>query len=88
MAEAIEEVHTVEALGKGLLHSGCSRTVAGQVWYDEYVNTLSEEDRQRLIEDDSKSIFMFGDGVETKSLKCVSVPVFIGKKRLYGNRSK
>ena len=58
------------------------------MWYDEYVNTMSEEDQKKVIEVDSKSVFRFGDGVETKSLKCVSVPVFIGKKRLYGNRSK
>ena len=72
----------VEALGKGLLDSGCSKTVAGQVWYEEYLHTLSEEDRKKVIEVKSKSIFRFGDGVETKSLKCVSVPVFIGKKQL------
>ena len=71
----------VEAFGKGLLDSGCSKTVAGQVWFDEYVNTLSDEEKQNVEEADSKSVFRFGDGIETKSLKCVSVPVFIGKKR-------
>ena len=71
----------VEALGKGLLDSGCSRTVAGQVWYDEYISTLSERDRGEVKEAESKSIFRFGDGVETKSTKCVSVPVFIGSNR-------
>ena len=71
----------VEALGKGLLDSGCSRTVAGQVWYDEYLSTLSERDRGEVKEVESKSIFRFGDGVETKSIKCVSVPVFIGSNR-------
>ena len=71
----------VEALGKGLLDSGCSRTVAGQVWYDEYLKTLSTEERANVKETESKSVFRFGDGVETKSSVCASVPVYVGKQR-------
>ena len=68
-----------EALGKGVLDSGCSRTVAGKIWYDEYLSTLSKSERLGVKEIASKSLFRFGDGVETKSLMCASVPVFIGK---------
>ena len=71
----------VEALGKGLLDSGCSRTVAGRIWYDEYLSTLSEKDRSTVKEGESKSVFRFGDGVETRSMMCSSVPVFVGRQR-------
>ena len=71
----------VEALGKGLLDSGCSRTVAGRIWYDEYLSTLSAGDRMNVKETESKSVFRFGDGVETKSLLCASVPVLIGRHK-------
>ena len=71
----------VESLGKGLLDSGCSSTVAGRIWYDEYLSTLSEGDRRNVKEAESKSVFRFGDGVETKSLMCASVPVLIGRHK-------
>ena len=53
----------VEALGKGLLDSGCSRTVAGRVWYDEYLKTFSAAELENVKETTSKSVFVFGDGV-------------------------
>ena len=37
-----------EALGKGVLDTGCSKTVAGEVWYVEYLSTLSVEDRNHV----------------------------------------
>ncbi len=30
-----------ESFGKGILDSACTKTVAGQVWLDEYLATLS-----------------------------------------------
>ena len=71
----------IEALGKGLLDSGCSKTVAGIIWYMEYLNTLTKEEREKVKEVESRAVFRFGDGVETKSMKRVTVPVYIGRQK-------
>ena len=75
----------IETIGKGLLDSGCSRTVAGQLWYNEFLNTLSEAERMQVTEMESKSVFRFGDGIETASLKKVSIPVCVGKHKFQMN---
>ena len=80
--EERQKLLVIEALGKGVLDSGCSKTVAGQVWLDEYLNLLSPVDKIAVREGASKSVFRFGDGVETKGKKCVTVPVIVGYKKL------
>ena len=71
-----------EALGKRVLDTGCSKTVAGVIWYVEYLSTLSADDRGSVTESKSKSVFRFGDGKETTSLKLVTVAIYIGKVRM------
>ena len=65
-----------ETLGKGLLDSGCSKTVAGEVWLQEYLYTLPKG--TNVIEEKSNALFRFGDGSECRGLKCVTLPVTIG----------
>ena len=72
----------VEALRKALLDTGCSMMVVGKVWLDEYLGTLPAVEMEKVQEGSSKSVFRFGDGIETKSLKNVTIPVMIGRKRL------
>ena len=72
----------VESLGKGLLDSGCTKTVTGELWLQEYLTTLSESEIRGIREKQSKSVFRFGDGIENKSTKCITIPVTIGKKKL------
>ena len=71
-----------ETFGKGLLDTGCSKTVSGKVWMDEFVQTLSRQDAVNIKENTSKSIFRFGDGVESNSMRMMTIPVYIGKKRV------
>ena len=71
-----------ETFGKGLLDSGCSKTVAGAVWVEEFIKTLSLTDVNGITEKTSTSVFRFGDGIETKSLKTVTIPVYIGAERV------
>ena len=71
----------MEALGKGVLDCGCTKTVSGEIWIEEYLNTLSEEDRSAVKEGDSNATFRFGDGVECKGTRSLTVPVKIGKIR-------
>ena len=70
-----------ESFGKGILDSGCTKTVSGQVWIDEYLSTLPESDRNMVIEEDVGSTYRFGDGVEVRAIKNVIIPVTIGNQR-------
>ena len=76
-----ERTLQVEALSKGVLDSGCSKTVAGVVWFSEFLHTLSDEERKCIKEQPSKSLFRFGDGVKARSLKCVTITVTIGRSK-------
>ena len=74
--DLIQRNLVAETLGKGLLDSGCSKTVAGEVWLREYLFTLPKG--ANVTEEESKALFRFGDGIECKGLKCVTIPVIIG----------
>ena len=76
---ANEKSLQVEALSKGVLDSGCSKTVAGMFWLTEFVKNLSDRKRGDIVEKPSRALFRFGDGVQSRSMKCVTVPVVIGK---------
>ena len=69
-----------ESLGKAVLDTGCSKTVAGKVWVDEYINTLTEDEKRMIESESSDTSFVFGDGVEVTALKTVQLPVTIGSK--------
>jgi hypothetical protein len=63
-----------ESFGSVLLDSGCSKTVCGNKWLSFYLDTLSEEDKQRVHYENSRAAFRFGDGVRKVSQKCVLLP--------------
>ena len=67
----------LESFGKGVLDSGCSKTFAGRIWYDEYISTLPGNERRLVLEKSSSSVFRFGDGAESKSSMLVTIPVVI-----------
>ena len=68
----------LESFGKGVLDSGCSKTVAGSTWVDEFTKTLSADKLQKVKEYPSSSVFRFGDGVEAVSTKKVTLPIDVG----------
>ena len=71
----------VEALGKGVLDSGCTKTVAGKDWMSEFIDTLSIKDKNYVSEKRYNSSFRFGDGIKCEGLNEVTIPVIIGGKR-------
>ena len=71
-----------EALGKAVLDTGCSKTCAGEVWYIEFFATLSPQDQAEVTEARSSSVFRFGDGKEVRSMKVVTVTIYVGKLKL------
>ena len=71
----------LESLGMGLLDSACTRTVAGQAWFDAYCESLSVLDKALIQSSKVNTKFRFGDGKEIASLLEVVFPVVIGVKR-------
>ena len=76
LSNLVEECHSC-----ALLDSGCSKTVAGRKWYENYYSDLSDYDKKCVQEMCSDSLFTFGGGVTKKSLKRVILPCYILGKR-------
>ena len=51
-----------ESLSSGLLDCGCTKTVCGKEWYDEFVSSLSEDDKRTIITEESSVPYKFGSG--------------------------
>ena len=73
----------VESLGKMILDSACTKTVSGEERMNEYIENLNKKDKKKVVcsETESKSLFRFGDGVESKSIRTVNIPIVTGSKR-------
>ena len=69
-----------ESLGMAVLDTGCSRTVVGKVWLNEYEETLTEDEKALIETSSSDTSFVFGDGEEVKATKKVLLPVTLGSK--------
>ena len=67
-----------ESQGYALLDSGCSNTVAGEEWMDNYISSLSIQDRQNIKIEPSNESFTFGDGNSYRSLRKVTFPCWVG----------
>ena len=72
-----------ESFGMAVLDSGCTKSVTGEMWLDEYLQTLSEQDRLQVSERGNDATFRFGDGVELTSSKLVKFPVVIGSQKFF-----
>ena len=81
--ETEQQVMLAETLGKGILDSACTKTVAGTVWVEEFLSLLNESERKRIKQSSrpSSSLFRFGDGKESRSMKTMLLPIcIVGKK--------
>ena len=71
-----------ETFNSAILDSGCSKTVCGRVWYEQYCDSISEKDLQNIQELESASKFKFGNGESFQSSKKVKLPAKIGNKNV------
>ena len=53
---------TSEARNCAVLDSGCTSTVAGKTWVECYIQSLLDDDLQKVIHENSTKIFKFGGG--------------------------
>ena len=74
----------LKSIGYGVLDSACTKTVAAELWMQEYLASLTDEERSTVESSQKKSLstYRFGDGVESKSLECFNLPTVIGKEKV------
>ena len=70
-----------ETLGCAILDSGCTSTVCGETWLTTYLDTLSNNELNKVTEHSSNKHFRFGDGKIFKSLKSVNLPIHTGSQK-------
>ena len=83
LASKEQDLMLYESLARAIIDCGCTKTVAGETWVQEYLSLLSEEERKKveMTAKQSSTLYRFGDGRETKSMKELVIPMFIcGKK--------
>ena len=69
-----------ETIGCIILDSGCTKTVCGEGWLRDFLDTLTPVERARVQYEQSSAYFKFGDGVRLKSLKCAVLPCILAGK--------
>ena len=73
-----EKVFLTETYGAAIVDTGCTKTVAGTSWLENYMGTLSENQQSKVEPLPSNTLFVFGDGRKVVPEKRVVVPVEIG----------
>ena len=58
---------TYEARNATVLDSACTSTVAGTVWVDCFIDSLSDEEKSKVIRRPSSKLFKFGGGEKMRS---------------------
>ena len=76
-------VLTHEAVGCGILDSGCSKSVCGADWLEAYLDSLNEEEIKEVKYKASTSQFKFGNAQVFKSIHKVIFPAVIGSKKIF-----
>lgn len=74
-----------ETLTCAILDTGCSRTVCGQLWFEDYVAKLSDIDKVKILYEKSNVQFKFGVGHCVPALYTARIPVTIGKTPCFMN---
>ena len=67
----------LETFGSAVIDSGAKTNVAGKLWIDRYIESLSDQDVHTIREEKCVNKFMFGDGKEVLSDVRITLPVTI-----------
>ena len=71
-----------ETFNHAVLDSGCTKTVCGESWLNNYIDTISADDKQKVVESKSDTKLKFGDGNTVQAIKEVKIPAQIGNKEV------
>ena len=66
-----------ETFNIAITDSGCTKTVCGELWFQYYIDSLSDSDKDKISIDRS-NYFKFGNSKFIRSNSLVTIPVFIG----------
>ena len=69
-----------EAFGCAILDTGCSKSVCSQIWLDEYLETISNEEKKELNVIPSNTLFRFGDSKLYESKGKTKIPANVAGK--------
>ena len=72
----------VEARKCAVIDIKCSSTVCGKDWLDDYVDSLSEDDRGKVTREMGKRVFKFGAGEKFESLAEIHLPAVMAGKQV------
>ena len=76
--------YLVEEAGcKGVLDSGCAKSVTGLGWIGRYTSAVSPQFSQQLVLSPSSEVYQFGGGQKRTSKGSVSIPALIGELRVF-----
>ena len=64
-----------------ILDCGASSSVCGEIWLEDYMESLSEFEKNSIVEQSSQKSFTFGNGESFQSVKCVTLPCYIGNMK-------
>ena len=74
-----ELCYLVEEAGtRGVIDTGCSKSVSGMGWVEKYTKTISPNFAQELQLKPSSKVYEFGGGERRPSKGCVTLPTLIG----------
>ena len=65
-----------------MLDSACSSTVCGQTWFNNYLESLTRDQREKITWKDSKKVFKFGGGTCLTSKGEYSIPAVLAERNV------
>ena len=71
-----------ESLGCAVLDCGASKSVCGDIWYNDYINSLPESEKSNIKIFPSSRNFKFGYNDSIKSEKYVHIPIVVGNRKV------
>ena len=74
---------TREARNSAVLDSGCTSTVAGKLWIDCYLQSLSNDKLSRVVREKSNKIFKFGNGETKQFIETITIPCVLAGKYIF-----
>ena len=74
------EIFVAEALESAVINTACTKTVAGEQWFNNFMSNLTENSMKETEYFLSSTIFRFGDGRQVTAIKRVVFPAVITGK--------
>ena len=73
---------TCDTFNVAILDSGAPKSVGGEKWLNNYLNTLSQKDKESVTYEHSNNYYKFGSGSKIKAKRNVTIPAIVGDKSI------